>query len=53
MPEPDPDFLLKQAFKCRNLARSTLDERTRQTLLGMAQEYEGRAGAIVARTEKD
>jgi hypothetical protein len=46
MPEPEPEYLLKQARRCRSAASTTLDARTRQTLIGMADEYEQKARAI-------
>ena len=50
MPQPeDPQYLLKQVERCRKLAHSTLDEKARKTLLGMAREYQERADAITAK----
>lgn len=46
MPEREPEYLLKQAKRCRMVAAGTLDERTRTTLLAMAKEYEGRAELV-------
>ncbi len=44
MPEQeDPTYLLSQAERCRNLAKTATDERMRVTLLGMAKQYEERA----------
>jgi len=49
VPEREPEYLLKQARRCRSIAHSTADERTRTTLLGMAKEYEERAQALGAK----
>jgi hypothetical protein len=46
MDDSEPEYLLKQAERCRRLARATLDQRTRSTLLGMAEEYEQRADQV-------
>ena len=46
MPEKEPEYLLEQARRCRSIARGTSDQKTRATLLGMAQEYEERAASI-------
>jgi hypothetical protein len=46
MPEAEPEYLLKQARRCRSAASATLDSRVRQTLSEMAEEYEGRAKAL-------
>jgi hypothetical protein len=47
--EEDAAFLREQAERCRRLARSTTDDRTEATLLGMAKEYEQRANEISER----
>ena len=53
VPEDEPDYLQQQATRCRNLAKSSLDERMRTMLLSMAKEYEERADAIaIARMQK-
>ncbi len=41
--QEDPTYLLSQAERCRNLAKTATDERMRVTLLGMAKQYEERA----------
>ena len=46
MDEDEPEYLLKQAKRCRTVARTATDEKLRQALLAMAQEYEERAGAL-------
>jgi hypothetical protein len=48
-----PAYLRTQAQKCRNLARTTLDQRVEETLLGMAEEYEQKAEQLLAREPKD
>ncbi len=42
-PEEEPAYLLSQAERCRKLARTATDQTLRETLLGMAKEYEERA----------
>jgi hypothetical protein len=49
--EREPEYLLKQARRCRSIADGTPDERTRSTLLGMATEYEERAEALDAKNK--
>ncbi len=49
MPEREPEYLLKQARRCRSIAGATLDPRVRQTLLQMAEEYEARAELLKQR----
>ena len=49
MDENEPEYLLKQAQRCRTVARTATDEKLRQALLGMATEYEERAEAIRAK----
>jgi hypothetical protein len=49
MPGDSPksaEYLRRQALKCRNLARSTLDRRVAKTLEGMADEYEQKANEL-------
>lgn len=41
-------YLRDQAQRCRRLADSIADERARETLLALAEEYETRAVAQVA-----
>jgi hypothetical protein len=41
--EREPEYLLKQARRCRVAAAGIADKQTRQTLLDMAAEYEQRA----------
>lgn len=45
----DPQYLLNQARKCRNLAATTMDKRVAATLRGMAMEYDQKAQLILAR----
>jgi hypothetical protein len=42
---------LKQAKRCRTAAAGTTDERTRNTLLAMAREYEERAELVKQKPE--
>ena len=46
MKEDEPEYLLQQAERCRAVAKTATDEKLRQALLGMAQDYEERAGAL-------
>lgn len=46
VPEREPEYLLKQAGRCRSIATSTIDAKTRATVIGMANEYEERAAAL-------
>jgi hypothetical protein len=46
MPEPEPEYFLKQAIRCRSIASFTRDKRIRQTLLEMADDYERRAEGL-------
>ena len=49
MDENEPDYLLKQAERCRTVARTATDEKLKQALLAMAKDYEERAEAIRAK----
>jgi hypothetical protein len=49
MSEDDPDYLLKQAERCRTVAKTATDEKMRQALLDMARDYEGRAHSVQAK----
>lgn len=51
MPDREPEHLLKQAKRCRTAAAGTTDERTRNTLLAMAREYEERAELVKQKPE--
>ena len=42
----DRQFLLQQAQRFRRLAKDTTDDKTHDTLLTLAEEYEARAEAI-------
>ena len=46
MHEDEPDYLLKQAERCRTVAKTATDEKMRQALLEMARDYEERARAV-------
>jgi len=48
MKEDEPEYLLQQAARCRAVAKTATDEKLRQALLGMAQDYEERAEALRA-----
>lgn len=43
MSENEPEYLLKQAERCRTVAKTATDEKMKQALLEMAREYEERA----------
>ena len=43
MSESEPEYLLKQAERCRTVAKTATDEKMKQALLDMAREYEERA----------
>ena len=49
MSEDEPEYLLKQAERCRTVARTTTDEKMRQALLEMARDYEASAQAAQAK----
>ena len=49
MDENEPDYLLKQAERCRTVARTATDEKLKLALLAMAQDYEERAAALRAK----
>lgn len=51
--EEAPAYLRAQAQKCRNLARSTLDQRVAKTLFAMADEYEQKAQLLLAKPPKN
>ena len=53
MPEVEPEYLLKQARKCRSLSSSTKDEKLARTLAGMADEYEQKAKRLLDDKAKD
>ena len=44
----EPNFLYKQAERCRQVAKNAADPRMRKTLLHMARDYEDRAIALKA-----
>ena len=46
MSENEPEYLLKQAQRCRSVAKTATDEKMRQALLDMARDYEERAQAV-------
>ena len=46
VPHGEPEYLQKQARRCRGAASATLDLQARQTLLKMANEYEQRLEAL-------
>jgi hypothetical protein len=48
MAEDEPEYLLKQAERCRSVAKTATDEKMKQALLEMAREYQERAEAAQA-----
>ena len=48
-PVEEPEYLLKQADRCKAVAKSASDDNVRRTLLAMAREYEDRAYALLAK----
>ncbi len=46
MSENEPEYLLKQAERCRTVAKTATDEKLRKALLEMARDYEERAQSM-------
>ncbi len=46
MSENEPEYLLKQAERCRTVAKTATDEKMRHALLEMARDYEERAHQV-------
>jgi hypothetical protein len=53
VPEREPEYLLKQARRCRSIASGTPDAQTRATLVAMAKDYEERAEAQRGKAEPE
>jgi hypothetical protein len=46
MPEASPEFLRAQVARIRRIVRDLTDQRARQALLALAEEYEARAATL-------
>jgi len=47
----DPNYLLKQAQRCRNAATTATNPQIRDTLMTMARDYEDRAQAASTKSK--